>query len=220
VSYFTSHGIRVMLSIGGITYTNDWDTALATNGAQLGSNAAALAKQLGVGIEIDYENSSSPNLTGLQYASAAQSYFDDQGPDRVGEYIPWFIDIMPTARWLQLAFAFSLLFGAQAMWHRFRLWRLDARRVGIEHDIADLVGCGMSAKDILSMKPDDSQRAPDARRRIDTLVAGLEKLNHDCRRQSVSMLVPMGQEMSYRYQEMLIADLLHALRALRQKFDH
>ena len=30
-----------MLSIGGITYTNDWDTALATNPAQLARNAAA-----------------------------------------------------------------------------------------------------------------------------------------------------------------------------------
>src|SRR6185312_6424741 len=40
--------------------------ALSTNPTQLGLNAAALAKSLGVGIEIDYENSSSPNLTGLQ----------------------------------------------------------------------------------------------------------------------------------------------------------
>ena len=66
VSYFTSHNIRVMLSIGGITYTSDWDTALSSNGAQLGTNAANLAKQLGVGIEIDYENNTSPNLTALQ----------------------------------------------------------------------------------------------------------------------------------------------------------
>src|SRR5246127_2636027 len=66
VSYFTSHNIRVMLSIGGITYTSDWDTALSSNGAQLGTNAANLAKQLGVGIEIDYENNTSPYLTGLQ----------------------------------------------------------------------------------------------------------------------------------------------------------
>jgi hypothetical protein len=66
VNYFTSHGIRVMLSIGGATYTSDWDTALSQNPSQLGLNAAAVAKQLGVGIEIDYENSSSPNLTGLQ----------------------------------------------------------------------------------------------------------------------------------------------------------
>jgi len=66
VNYFTSHGVRVMLSIGGVTYTGDWDTALSANPTQLGLNAAAVAKQLGVGIEIDYENSSSPNLTGLQ----------------------------------------------------------------------------------------------------------------------------------------------------------
>jgi len=66
VSYFTSHRIRVMLSIGGITYTGDWDSALAANGTLLGQRAAALAQQLGVGIEIDYENSNSPNLTGLQ----------------------------------------------------------------------------------------------------------------------------------------------------------
>jgi hypothetical protein len=66
VSYFTSRNIRVMLSIGGITYTDDWDTALAANGTQLGLNAAALAKQLNVGIEIDYENNTSPNLAALQ----------------------------------------------------------------------------------------------------------------------------------------------------------
>ena len=33
VSYFTSKGIRVMLSIGGITYTKDWNTALAKDAA-------------------------------------------------------------------------------------------------------------------------------------------------------------------------------------------
>jgi len=55
-----------MLSIGGITYTNDWDTALNTNPTQLGTYAAQAAQRLGVGIEIDYENNTSPNLTALQ----------------------------------------------------------------------------------------------------------------------------------------------------------
>jgi hypothetical protein len=55
-----------MLSMGGITYTKDWSTALSTNAAQLGLNAAAVAQQLGVGFDIDYEESNSPNLTGLQ----------------------------------------------------------------------------------------------------------------------------------------------------------
>jgi hypothetical protein len=66
VSYFTSHNVRVMLSIGGITFVSNWDTALATNPTQLGLNAAAVAKSLGAGIEIDYEENTSPNLTGMQ----------------------------------------------------------------------------------------------------------------------------------------------------------
>lgn len=39
VNYFTSHGVRVMLSIGGITYAGDWDTALAQNPTLLGQRA-------------------------------------------------------------------------------------------------------------------------------------------------------------------------------------
>ncbi|HEX8764568.1 MAG TPA: hypothetical protein VF740_05375, partial [Candidatus Acidoferrum sp.] len=50
VSYFTSHNIRVMLSIGGVTYTSDWDTALSTNPTQLGTYAAQVAERLGVGM--------------------------------------------------------------------------------------------------------------------------------------------------------------------------
>jgi hypothetical protein len=34
---------------------------------------------------------------------------------------------------------------------------------------------------------------------------------------SKSIRVPMGQEMAYRYQEELIADLLYALRAFRDR---
>jgi hypothetical protein len=38
-----------------------------------------------------------------------------------------------------------------------------------------------------------------------------------CRRKSLSILVPMGEEMSYRYQESLIAELLYALRLYRAR---
>ncbi len=64
VQYFTSHNIRVMVSSGGITYVSNWDSALTANATQLGTNAATLAKALGVGIEIDYE-SGTPNTAGL-----------------------------------------------------------------------------------------------------------------------------------------------------------
>ena len=54
VNYFKSKGVRVMLSIGGITYVDAWNQALAGNATQLGLNAAQVAQTLGVGIEIDY----------------------------------------------------------------------------------------------------------------------------------------------------------------------
>lgn len=66
INYFQSKGVRVMFSIGGASYRKDWDKALGNNPTQLGINAANTAKAFNVGMEIDYENSSSPNLTGLQ----------------------------------------------------------------------------------------------------------------------------------------------------------
>ncbi len=55
-----------MLSIGGITCTKAWNDALAQSATQLRLNAAAVAQQLGVGIEVDYEENRSPNPAGLQ----------------------------------------------------------------------------------------------------------------------------------------------------------
>ncbi len=74
VNYFESKGVRVMMSIGGFSYIKNWDKALGSNPTQLGINAANAAKQFNVGMEIDYEKSSNPNLTGLQsFVSAYRS---------------------------------------------------------------------------------------------------------------------------------------------------
>ncbi len=100
VDYFKSRGVRVMLSIGGITYTSDWDAALTANGWQLGLNAAQVARQMGVGIEIDYENSSSPVLTGLQSfvdAYRSQIPYDATGADHAARLT---IDLGAGDRWL------------------------------------------------------------------------------------------------------------------------
>ena len=66
VNYFQSKSVRVMFSIGGIRFVKNWNKALSSNPTQLGINAANVAKQFNVGMEIDYEKSSNPNLTGLQ----------------------------------------------------------------------------------------------------------------------------------------------------------
>src|SRR3954451_21311300 len=100
VSYFTSRNIRVMLSIGGITFVNDWNTALSTNPTQLGLNAAAAARSLGVGIEIDYEENTTPNLTGLQAfinAYRSQLPYDATGTNQAARLT---IDLAAGDRWL------------------------------------------------------------------------------------------------------------------------
>src|SRR5215471_10382246 len=66
VNYFESKGVRVMFSIGGIRFVKDWDKALSSNPTQLGTNAANTAKKFNVGMEIDYEKGTNPNLPGLQ----------------------------------------------------------------------------------------------------------------------------------------------------------
>lgn len=100
VSYFTSHNVRVMLSIGGITYTNDWDTALDQNPVLLAQNAAALAQSLGVGIEIDYEENTTPRLTALgQFISTYRSIlpYDATGTHPANRLT---IDLAAGDRWL------------------------------------------------------------------------------------------------------------------------
>jgi hypothetical protein len=81
VSYFTSRNIRVMLSIGGITFVDDWDTALG-NPTQLAVNAAQAAARLGVGIEIDYEQNTNPKLDAL--AAFINAYRASQPYDATG----------------------------------------------------------------------------------------------------------------------------------------
>lgn len=100
VNYFKSRNVRVMLSIGGITYVTPWNQALATNATQLGLNAAAVAQQFGVGIEIDYEENSNPNLAGLQaFINAYRSKlpYDPTGNNHAARLT---IDLAAGDRWL------------------------------------------------------------------------------------------------------------------------
>jgi hypothetical protein len=100
VNYFKIRGIRVMLSIGGITYVDPWNQALAQNATQLGLNAADVATQLGVGIEIDYEENMNPNLAGLQAfidAYRSRHPYDATGNDPTARLT---IDLAAGDRWL------------------------------------------------------------------------------------------------------------------------
>jgi hypothetical protein len=100
VNYFKSRGIRVMLSIGGITYVSAWNQALAENATQLGFNAAEVATALGVGIEIDYEESRKPDTTKMQaFINAYRSVhpYDATGASHPARLT---IDLAAGDRWL------------------------------------------------------------------------------------------------------------------------
>ena len=100
VNYFKSRGVRVMLSIGGITYVSAWNQALAENATQLGLNAAEVATTLGVGIEIDYEESRRPDTARLQaFIDAYRSVhpYDATGASHPARLT---IDLAAGDRWL------------------------------------------------------------------------------------------------------------------------
>ena len=194
------------------------DTLLVGNGCASNSQVQGLMAAVNdVFPTFVRHNRGQPNLTGLPMAIAAKAYFDEDGRDFLGTYAPWLVDVMPTPTWLQLIVGFSVLFSGMSLWHRFRLWRIDAGRVNVEREIPALFGPGVTIGDIATMPATDRHRTPEARASLDAIIDRLSAHSERCRRQSMSVLVPMGEEMSYRYQETLIADLLHALRAFRER---
>jgi len=103
VDYFKDAGIRVMMSIGGVTYTDAWDEALSTDESawDLGINAAEIAAKFGVGIEIDYERNTSPNIVGLQTfidAYRSMHLYDAKGANHAARLT---IDLAAGGRYLQ-----------------------------------------------------------------------------------------------------------------------
>jgi hypothetical protein len=162
-------------------------------------------------------NRETPNRTGLPLAPAARSYFEQEGPDLVGVYAPWVIDLMPTASWVQLILGGSLLLNALSLWHRYHLSRIDKTRMRTESGIPLLFGPGITVGEIADMEPTEKHRTSEARAQLDAIMNQLATLLERSRRESQSLLVPMGEELSYHNQEKFISDLLHALRAFRER---
>ncbi|MGL6111487.1 MAG: TAXI family TRAP transporter solute-binding subunit [Rubrivivax sp.] len=185
----------------------------ASNGAMQGL-LTALAKIAPTFIR---HNKAQTNLTDLPTSTVAENFYRDEGADLLGTYAPWAVSIMPLPTWIQFGVALSLLFSAMGLWHRYNLWRVDANRVKIEREIPAIFMAGVTVGEIADMTPDARHRTPETRAQIDDLIARLVALSQRCRKQSLSVLVPMGEEMSYRYQETLIADLLQSLRLYHER---
>jgi hypothetical protein len=189
------------------------DTLIIGNGCASRSATSGLISVLNdVNPQFLKHNRDTPNLSGLPYSTVARAYFDSGGPDLVGVYAPWVVDIMPTASWVELALGISVLFNAMGAVSRFRLWRLDASRVAIEKEISRLLGAGIAVGEIPRARPAVGLGAEEVEGGVQEAMRRLEALYGRCRTQSISIFVPMGGEMAYRYQENLMMDLLQALR--------
>jgi TRAP-type uncharacterized transport system substrate-binding protein len=157
-------------------------------------------------------NKDTPNATGLDMSPTAKGFFEHGGPELADEYAPWLVDVMPPANWAYVVMGISLLFNAMGAGHRFRLWRIDDARVKLESELSPLFGANVTLGDISRTQPLGKLTQKDVKETVLSLIAQLETLAARSRRQSLSVLVPMGQEMAYRYQEEIIYQTLAVLR--------
>ena len=194
------------------------DTLIVGNGcAKNGVTVGLLSAVSHVFPTFVQHNKGRPNLTGLPLSPVAANFLRDEGPDALGTYAPWAVDILPLPTWIQLGVALSVLFSGMAFGHRFNLWRIDAQRVRIEREIPALFHPGVTLGEIAELRTDPGPLSAENRALLDSLLDRLDALSERCRRKSLSILVPMGEEMSYRYQETLIAELQQALRLYREQ---
>jgi TRAP-type uncharacterized transport system substrate-binding protein len=194
------------------------DTLVIGNGCARRSQVMGLCAALAdVFPDLPRHNRETPNTTGLEVAPAAAAYWAS-GPELLDQYLPRVSDVMPPSNWLHLVMAVSILFNVMGVANRFLLWRIDAARVAAEHDIAHCFGEVATLGDIARLTPRGELLSDRIGAEVDRVVAELEALAQRSRKQSLSVLVPMGGEMVYRYQEALIHEALSVLRAFRERW--
>jgi len=153
----------------------------------------------------------------LRRSKVAKEFYAAEGPSFADEYIPWLVDIMPLGNWLYIAMSVSVLFNLLTIWHRARLWRIDANRDKAFQIVRDALGDRLTPSEILALDATDDHKTPAVRDRIDQALRDLDALRALTRRQENSVLVPLGAEWMYRYEEEQMEGLLAALRVFRAK---
>jgi hypothetical protein len=195
------------------------DTLVVGNGCARRSQVLGVMSALAeVFPDFVRHNKEHPNATGLPLAAASKSFLDAGGPEVLDEYLPRVADVMPPSNWVHLVMAVSVLFNLMGVANRFVLWRIDAARVRAEHEIALCFGPTATLGDIARMSPAGELLRPLIGEEIDRVVDDLVELRARSRKLSLGMLVPMGGEMAYRYQESLIDETLSVLRAFRDRY--
>jgi TRAP-type uncharacterized transport system substrate-binding protein len=188
------------------------DTLLVTNGcasrAQTVAMLSALDELMPGLIE---HNRKKGESTFFPSDRTAKSFFTNQGPELADQHVPWLVDIMPPSNWVYVMMTVSVIFNLMGVGNRFRLWRIDVARVRLERELRDVLGQRLTNEELYDLEP-EPQHDQTVAGRVEALHHELVALRDRCREQSLSMLVPMGQEMAYRYQEDQIEGLITGVR--------
>jgi hypothetical protein len=196
------------------------ETLVVGNGCARRSQALGLMTLLSRSFpDFVRHNRETANDSGFELSDIAKGYFEHDGAEAIDTYFPRLGDVMPPSNWLHVVMGVSVLFNVMGFGNRFRLWRVDAARVKADQDIAKLFGLGTTLGDIARIEPENELLAEPLRAEVGRVIASLEALALRCRSQSLSVLVPMGGEMAYRYQEQLILETLAVLRAFCDRRD-
>lgn len=195
------------------------DTLLLSNGCAAHSDIVGIMTLLARS-QSDFidRNRGEQAPTGLVLADTAQGFYDNQGAEFTDEYTPWLVDIMPPSNWVYTIMAVSVFFNLAGFLNNLRLSLIDLSRVALEHEVTILFGGPISTEEIRHYDPRNAQSQIDLQS-LDKLITAYHRHLDKCRRQSLSVFSPMGEEMSYRDQEILMTQTLDALRDLRKRMD-
>ncbi|MGE0707064.1 MAG: TAXI family TRAP transporter solute-binding subunit [Planctomycetota bacterium] len=187
------------------------DTLVCGDGSARRADTVALLSLLEDAYPGLMRHDQSQRAGGLRRSKVAEDYFERGGPDLLDRYLPRLANWVPLSNLIHIVMAVSILFNLMGAGNRFALWRIDAGRVALEARWTALFGA-KSTPDELGRRDPEELRAGLAE--AAALADELQVLKERCRKLSVSVLVPMGQELAYRYQESLINQRLAALRHL------
>jgi hypothetical protein len=193
------------------------DTLLVGNGCASRSAEMALLSLMSAELPGFVRRNRNPEGGPLPASAVAREFFEDDGPGFADRYIPWLVDLMPLGNWIYVAMTVSVLFNLMSGWHRFRLWRVDANRDRAHQIVRDALGQELTPAEILALEPAEKHRTPALAAQLDAAMRDLDALRVTCRLHQNSILVPMGAEYIYRYEEEQMESILTALRVFRAK---
>ena len=87
------------------------------------------------------------------------------------------------------------------LWHKVRLWRIDANRDKAFQIVRDALGEQLTPREIANARAHRRAPAPRSATASTRRIADLDALRVKTRKQENSMLVPLGAEWMYRYEE-------------------